>query len=52
MDTPFWDIQTYGGDRTRIMDPADVTDMVLAVAAKPQGALVREAILFPTNEWH
>jgi NADP-dependent 3-hydroxy acid dehydrogenase YdfG len=52
MDTPFWDIQTYGGDRSKIMDPADVADMVVAVAAQPQGTLVREVILFPTNEWH
>jgi 3-oxoacyl-[acyl-carrier protein] reductase len=52
MDTPFWDVQTYGGDRSRIMDPADVADMVVAVAAQPAGTLVREVILFPTNEWH
>lgn len=52
MDTPFWDVQTYGGDRSRIMDPAKVAEMVLAVAAQPEGILVREVILFPTNEWH
>ncbi len=52
MDTPFWDVQTYGGDRSRIMDPAQVAKMVLAAAAQPPGILVREVILFPTNEWH
>jgi NADP-dependent 3-hydroxy acid dehydrogenase YdfG len=52
MNTPFWDVQTYLGDRSRIMDPAKVAEMVLAVAAQPQGTLVREVILFPTNEWH
>ena len=52
MDTPFWDVQTYGGDRSRIMDPAQVAEMVLAAAAQPPGILVREVILFPTNEWH
>jgi hypothetical protein len=26
--------------------------MVLAVAVQPPGTLVREVILFPTNEWH
>jgi 3-oxoacyl-[acyl-carrier protein] reductase len=52
MDTPFWDVQTYGGDRSRIMDPAQVAEMVLGVAAQPEGTLVREVILFPTNEWH
>jgi 3-oxoacyl-[acyl-carrier protein] reductase len=52
MDTPFWDVQTYHGDRSRIMDPARVAEMVLSVAAQPQGILVREVILFPTNEWH
>ncbi|MBC8446453.1 MAG: SDR family oxidoreductase [Chloroflexi bacterium] len=52
MDTPFWDVQTYGGDRSRIMDPARVAEMVLAVARQPAGILVREVILFPTNEWH
>jgi 3-oxoacyl-[acyl-carrier protein] reductase len=52
MDTPFWDIQTYHGDRSKIMDPAEVAKMVLAVATQPPGTLVREVILFPTNEWH
>ena len=52
MDTPFWDVQTYHGDRSRIMDPAKVAEMVLAMAVQPQGTLVREVILFPTNEWH
>jgi NADP-dependent 3-hydroxy acid dehydrogenase YdfG len=52
MDTPFWDIQTYHGDRSKIMDPAEVAEMVLAVATQPPGTLVREVILFPTNEWH
>lgn len=52
MDTRFWDVQTYRGDRSRIMDPARVAEMVLAVAAQPPGTLVREVILFPTNEWH
>jgi NADP-dependent 3-hydroxy acid dehydrogenase YdfG len=52
MNTPFWDVQTYGGDRSRIMDPAKVAEMVVAVATQPQGILVREVILFPTNEWH
>jgi len=52
MNTPFWDVQTYHGDRSRIMDPAKVAEMVLAVATQPQGTLVREVILFPTNEWH
>jgi 3-oxoacyl-[acyl-carrier protein] reductase len=52
MDTPFWDVQTYGGDRSRIMEPAKVAEMVVGVAAQPEGILVREVILFPTNEWH
>jgi NADP-dependent 3-hydroxy acid dehydrogenase YdfG len=52
MNTPFWDVQTYGGDRSRIMEPASVAEMVVAVAAQPPGTLVREVILFPTNEWH
>ena len=52
MNTPFWDVQTYGGDRSRIMEPAQVAEMVVAVAAQPPGTLVREVILFPTNEWH
>jgi 3-oxoacyl-[acyl-carrier protein] reductase len=52
MDTPFWDVQTYGGDRSRIMDPARVAELVVDVAAQPEGILVREVILFPTNEWH
>ena len=52
MNTPFWDVQTYGGDRSRIMEPAKVAEMVVAVAAQPPGTLVREVILFPTNEWH
>jgi NADP-dependent 3-hydroxy acid dehydrogenase YdfG len=52
MNTPFWDIQTYHGDRSRTMDPAKVAEMVLAVAVQPEGTLVREVILFPTNEWH
>lgn len=52
MNTPFWDVQTYGGDRSRIMEPATVAEMVVAVAAQPPGTLVREVILFPTNEWH
>ncbi len=52
MDTPFWDVQTYHGDRTRIMEPARVAELVLAVASQPPGVPVREVILFPTNEWH
>jgi 3-oxoacyl-[acyl-carrier protein] reductase len=52
MNTPFWDVQTYHGDRSRIMDPAQVAEMVVAVAGQPRGTLVREVILFPTNEWH
>ena len=52
MDTPFWDVQTYGGDRSRIMDPTRVAEMVVGVATQPDGILVREVILFPTNEWH
>jgi 3-oxoacyl-[acyl-carrier protein] reductase len=52
MNTPFRDIQTYHGDRSKIMDPAKVAEMVLAMAIQPQGTLVREVILFPTNEWH
>jgi hypothetical protein len=34
------------------MDPGKVAEMVLAVAVQPPGTLVREVILFPTNEWH
>jgi len=52
MDTPFWDIQPYQGDRSKIMDPARVAEMVLCMAVQPQNTLVREVILFPTNEWH
>ena len=52
MNTPFWDVQTYGGDRTRIMEPAKVAEMVVALASQPAGTLVRELILYPTNEWH
>lgn len=52
MGTPFWDVQTYQGDRTKIMGPAKVAEMVLAVVSQSQGILVREVILFPTNEWH
>jgi NADP-dependent 3-hydroxy acid dehydrogenase YdfG len=52
LNTPFWDVQPYQGDRSRTMDPAKVAEMVLAVAVQPEGTLVREVILFPTNEWH
>ena len=52
MDTPFWDVQSYHGDRSKIMDPARVAEMVLCMATQPKNTLVREVILFPTNEWH
>jgi NADP-dependent 3-hydroxy acid dehydrogenase YdfG len=52
MDTPFWDIQPYYGDRSKIMDPATVAEMLLYMGIQPNNTLVREVILFPTNEWH
>jgi 3-oxoacyl-[acyl-carrier protein] reductase len=52
MDTPFWDVQPYHGDRSKIMDPARVAEIVLCMATQPENTLVREVILFPTNEWH
>jgi len=52
IDTPFWDVQTYHGDRSKIMDPAEVAKMVLCIASQPEDTLVRQVILFPTNEWH
>lgn len=52
--TPLWDSRTnpYPGDIGRIMEPAEIADLVDFILKQPEHTLYKKIILFPTNEWH
>lgn len=54
IDTPLWDPATnpYPGPPGTLLSSQDVVSMVRYVAALPRHVLLKQVILFPTNEWH
>jgi len=54
IDTPLWDSDKnpYPGDKTRIMQPQEIVDLIEFLINQPKGTLHKKIVMFPTNEWH
>jgi 3-oxoacyl-[acyl-carrier protein] reductase len=54
IDTPLWDSDKnpYPGDKTRIMQPQEIVDLIEFLVNQPKGTLHKKIVMFPTNEWH
>ena len=58
VDTAFWDdlnkdINRAGSEgRSKLMSPADVAEMVMLQVNLPRNVMLKNALFFPTNEWH
>jgi len=58
VDTPFWDdlnqdLHRAGTEsRAAMMSAEDVAETVLLQLRLPQTVLLKNALIFPTNEWH
>ena len=58
VDTPFWDdlnqdLHRAGTpSRAAMMSAEDVAEIVLLQLRLPQTVLIKQALTFPTNEWH
>lgn len=49
VDTPFWDSNEQGFDRTRMLRPEDVADTILFLLSQPPGAVTEEMELMPSG---
>ena len=58
VDTAFWDdlnkdINRAGSaGRSKLMSPADVAEMVMLQINLPRNVMLKNALFFPTTEWH
>ena len=58
VDTAFWDdlnkeINRAGSEgRSKLMSPADVAELVMLQVNLPRNVMLKNAIFFPTSEWH
>jgi 3-oxoacyl-[acyl-carrier protein] reductase len=54
IDTPLWnrDGNSYPGDRTKLLKPDEVAEMVQYVLDAPDRTLFKRMVFFPTGEWH
>jgi 3-oxoacyl-[acyl-carrier protein] reductase len=58
VDTAFWDdlnkdINRAGSaGRSKLMSPADVAEMVMLQVNLPRNVMLKNALFFPTTEWH
>jgi 3-oxoacyl-[acyl-carrier protein] reductase len=58
VDTAFWDdlnkdINRAGtAGRGKLMSPADVAEMVMLQVNLPRNVMLKNALFFPTTEWH
>jgi 3-oxoacyl-[acyl-carrier protein] reductase len=58
VDTAFWDdlnkdINRAGSTgRSKLMSPADVAEMVMLQINLPRNVMLKNALFFPTTEWH
>ncbi len=58
VDTAFWDdlnkdINRAGSEgRSTLMSPADVAEMVMLQVNLPRNVMLKNALFFPTTEWH
>ena len=58
VDTAFWDdlnkdINRAGSEgRSKLMSPADVAEMVMLQVNLPRNVMLKNALFFPTTEWH
>lgn len=53
IDTPLWNEDNpYLGDRSMLLQPADVADMVAYIANLPVRIVCKKVVVFPSNEWH
>ena len=58
VDTAFWDdlnkdINRAGSEgRSKLMSPADVAELVMLQVNLPRNVMLKNALFFPTNEWH
>ena len=58
VDTAFWDdlnkdINRAGtAGRSKLMSPADVAEMVMLQVNLPRNVMLKNALFFPTTEWH
>ncbi len=58
VDTAFWDdlnkdINRAGSTgRSKLMSPADVAEMVMLQINLPRNVVLKNALFFPTTEWH
>lgn len=56
VDTPFWDDLNVDlhpkGSRQGMMSSDDVAEVVMLQLRLPPGVLLKNTLMFPTNEWH
>lgn len=58
VDTAFWDdlnkdINRKGSEgRSKLMSPADVAELVMLQVNLPRHVMLKNALFFPTHEWH
>lgn len=56
VDTPFWDDLNVDlhpkGTRQGMMSSDDVAEVVMLQLRLPPGVLLKNTLMFPTNEWH
>jgi 3-oxoacyl-[acyl-carrier protein] reductase len=54
IDTPLWnrDGNSYPGDKTKLLKPEEVAEMVQFVLDAPDRTLFKRMVFFPTGEWH
>ena len=58
VDTAFWDdlnkeINRAGSEgRSKLMSPADVAELVMLQVNLPRNVMLKNALFFPTSEWH
>ena len=58
VDTAFWDdlnkdINRAGSTgRSKLMSPADIAEMVMLQVNLPRNVMLKNALFFPTTEWH
>jgi NAD(P)-dependent dehydrogenase (short-subunit alcohol dehydrogenase family) len=54
IDTPLWQTESnpYPGEPGKILDVRDVASLVEYVAGLPAHVILKNAVVFPSNEWH
>jgi len=54
IETPLWDRDGnfYPGDRSRLLDPKKITELVEYLLNAPDNMMFKKLVFFPDGEWH